>query len=92
MSGAPLKLAVVAGEGLRRLARRRSRRGTEAARCDGTVELIERRWRRWKRRAYSSLFDYSELSIMGFAQVIKRLPKLLARIRQTADAIIRGQA
>ncbi len=35
-----------------------------------------------------SLFDYSELSIMGFAQVIKRLPKLLARIRQTADAII----
>jgi len=36
----------------------------------------------------SSLFDYSELSIMGFTQVIGRLPQLLRRIRQTADALI----
>ncbi|MEO2038141.1 MAG: lipid-A-disaccharide synthase [Martelella sp.] len=35
-----------------------------------------------------SLFDYSELSIMGFTQVIARLPQLLRRIRQTADALI----
>ncbi|MCD1632158.1 lipid-A-disaccharide synthase [Martelella mediterranea] len=35
-----------------------------------------------------SLFDYSELSIMGFTQVIARLPHLLRRIRQTADALI----
>ncbi|SIQ01291.1 lipid-A-disaccharide synthase [Rhizobium sp. RU20A] len=36
----------------------------------------------------SSWFDYSELSIMGIAQVLKRLPQLLARIRQTAERII----
>lgn len=34
-----------------------------------------------------SLFDYSELSIMGFTQVLKKLPKLIARINQTAQAI-----
>ncbi|MDF1607341.1 lipid-A-disaccharide synthase [Hoeflea sp. YIM 152468] len=36
----------------------------------------------------TSLFDYSELSIMGFSAVIANLPKLILRIRQTADAII----
>lgn len=35
-----------------------------------------------------SLFDFSELSIMGLTQVLKRLPQLMRRIRQAADAII----
>lgn len=35
-----------------------------------------------------SLFDYSELSIMGVSAVLAKLPKLVWRIRQTADAII----
>ena len=39
----------------------------------------------------NSLFDYSELSIMGFTQVIGRLPQLLRRIRQTADALIAAE-
>lgn len=38
-----------------------------------------------------SLFDYSELSIMGFSQVLAKLPKLLRRIRQTAAAIIEAK-
>ncbi|MBB5538161.1 lipid-A-disaccharide synthase [Rhizobium giardinii] len=35
-----------------------------------------------------SLFDYSELSIMGISQVLVKLPKLILRIRQTAQAIV----
>ncbi|MDR6758453.1 lipid-A-disaccharide synthase [Mycoplana sp. BE70] len=38
-----------------------------------------------------SLFDYSELSIMGVSQVLAKLPKLLRRIRQTATAIIEAK-
>ena len=34
------------------------------------------------------LFDYSELSIMGISAVIAKLPKLLWRIRQTANAVV----
>lgn len=34
------------------------------------------------------LFDYSELSIMGISAVLAKLPKLLWRIRQTANSII----
>ncbi|OLP60013.1 lipid-A-disaccharide synthase [Xaviernesmea oryzae] len=41
-----------------------------------------------QREGLVSLFDYSELSIMGLSQVLARLPKLIRRIRQTADAII----
>ena len=87
MSGAPLKLAVVAGEVSGDLLG-----GDLVAalkqRYDGTVELIGVGGDALEAQGLRSLFDYSELSIMGFAQVIKRLPKLLARIRQTADAII----
>lgn len=35
-----------------------------------------------------SLFDYSELSIIGISAVIAQLPRLIRRISQTADAII----
>lgn len=38
-----------------------------------------------------SLFDYSELSIIGFSAVLRQLPKLLWRIRQTADVIIQSK-
>jgi lipid-A-disaccharide synthase len=36
----------------------------------------------------SSLFPMSDIAVMGFLPVIKRLPQLLARIRRTADAIV----
>lgn len=41
-----------------------------------------------ERQGLKSLFDFSELSIMGISQVLKRLPSLLRRIRQTADALV----
>ncbi|MFN3890552.1 MAG: lipid-A-disaccharide synthase [Beijerinckiaceae bacterium] len=36
----------------------------------------------------ASLFPMSDVAVMGFLPVVKRLPQLLARIRQTADAVI----
>ncbi len=87
MSSAPLKLAVVAGEvsgdllGGDLIAALKRRYG-------GPVELVGVGGEALEAQGLRSLFDYSELSLMGFIQVIKRLPKLLARIRQTADAII----
>lgn len=39
----------------------------------------------------SSLFPMDELSVMGWADVLPRLPKLLWRVRQVADAIIRAR-
>ena len=36
----------------------------------------------------TSLFDFTELSLIGFSAVIARLPKLIMRINQTAEAII----
>ncbi|MEZ2219673.1 lipid-A-disaccharide synthase [Rhizobium sp. RCC_161_2] len=87
MSGMPLKLAVIAGEVSGDLLG-----GDLVAalkrRYDGPVELIGVGGEALESQGLQSLFDYSELSIMGFAQVIKQLPKLLARIRQTANAII----
>jgi lipid-A-disaccharide synthase len=35
-----------------------------------------------------SLFPMSDIAVMGFLPVIKRLPTLLARIRATADAVV----
>ncbi|NLR95979.1 lipid-A-disaccharide synthase [Rhizobium sp. P38BS-XIX] len=87
MSAAALKLAVVAGEVSGDLLG-----GDLVAalkrRYEGPVELVGVGGEALEAQGLQSLFDYSELSIMGFIQVIKRLPKLLARIRQTAEAII----
>lgn len=87
MSGKPLKLAVIAGEVSGDLLG-----GDLVAalkrRHDGPIELVGVGGEALETQGLQSLFDYSELSIMGFSQVIKRLPKLLARIRQTANAII----
>lgn len=54
----------------------------------GSVSLIGVGGEELEGQGLVSLFDYSELSIMGISQVLARLPKLLWRIRQTAEAII----
>lgn len=38
-----------------------------------------------------SLFDYHELSIVGASAIVARLPLLVYRIRQAADAVIRAK-
>ena len=55
---------------------------------EGRIELIGVGGEALERQGLKSLFDFSELSIMGISQVLKRLPLLLRRIRQTADALI----
>ncbi|EAQ34080.1 glycosyl transferase, family 19 [Nitrobacter sp. Nb-311A] len=40
------------------------------------------------REGLVSLFPSDELSIMGFAAVVKRLPMIIRRIHETADAVI----
>lgn len=87
MIPAKLKIAVIAGEvsgdllggdliaALRRI-------------YSGEIELVGVGGEALEAQGLVSLFDYSELSIMGFTQVIARLPALLKRIRQTADAIV----
>ncbi|WP_428428543.1 lipid-A-disaccharide synthase [Pararhizobium sp.] len=87
MSATGLKLAVIAGEvsgdllgadlvtSLRPLVK-------------GDLSLIGVGGEGLEAEGLTSLFDYSELSIMGISQVLARLPKLILRIRQTANAII----
>ena len=43
---------------------------------------------RMKARGVDSLFDISELSVMGISAVAKKLPSLLKRIRQTVNDVL----
>ncbi len=84
---ATLKVAVIAGEVSGDLL------GADLIRSlkghySGSVELMGVGGEALEAQGLVSLFDYSELSIMGFTQVLKKLPKLISRINQTAQAII----
>ncbi len=87
MSARPLKIAVVAGEvsgdllGADLIAALKRR-------YDGSIELVGVGGEGLEAEGLQSLFDYSELSIMGITQVLSKLPTLVKRIRQTAAAII----
>ncbi len=84
---APLKLAFIAGErsgdllGGDLIAAIRQRHG-------GPVDLLGVGGDAMAAEGLNSLFDYQELSLMGFGAVIARLPQLLMRIRTTAQEII----
>ena len=54
----------------------------------GQIELIGIGGDAMAEQGLESLFDYQELSLMGFGAVIARLPQLLMRIRETARTII----
>lgn len=87
MSDTVLKLAVIAGEVSGDLL------GADLVRAlkvqyPSQVELVGVGGDGLTGEGLTSFFDYSELSIMGFTQVLKKLPQLLARIKETANAII----
>ncbi len=82
-----LKVAVVAGEVSGDLLGGDLIAALKAAH-DGPVELIGVGGDALTAQGLHSLFDFSELSIMGLTQVLSRLPSLIKRINQTASAII----
>jgi lipid-A-disaccharide synthase len=57
-------------------------------RLGGAVRFVGIGGQSMAREGLSSLFPIEELSIMGLAAVVKQLPMILRRIRQTADAVI----
>ncbi len=84
-----LKVAVVAGEVSGDLLGGDLISALKAAH-DGPVELIGVGGDSLTAQGLKSLFDFSELSIMGLTQVLARLPNLIGRINQTAKAIVDG--
>ncbi|MCY1744697.1 lipid-A-disaccharide synthase [Ensifer sp. SL37] len=87
MNAPRYKLAVIAGEVSGDLLGADLVRALRAQ-SHSDVELVGVGGEALEAEGLRSLFDYSELSIMGFTQVLARLPKLIMRIRQTAKAII----
>lgn len=87
MTGKVLKIGVIAGEVSGDLLGGDLIAALRLA-YDGDVELVGVGGEALERQGLKSLFDFSELSIMGISQVLKRLPLLLRRIRQTAQAMI----
>ncbi|MCF6370755.1 lipid-A-disaccharide synthase [Rhizobium halophilum] len=87
MTGKALKVAIVAGEVSGDLLGGDLAAALKAAH-PGPVELLGVGGDELQAQGLRSLFDFSELSIMGVTQVLQRLPQLLRRIRQTAEMIV----
>ncbi|WP_111838294.1 lipid-A-disaccharide synthase [Agrobacterium sp. lyk4-40-TYG-31] len=87
MTEAVLKLGVIAGEVSGDLLGADLIRSLKAQYA-GRVELVGVGGEGLAGEGLVSLFDYSELSIMGFTQVLKKLPQLISRIKETANAIV----
>lgn len=58
------------------------------ARLDAPVRLVGVGGASLAERGLQSLFDPQEIALMGISAIIAALPKLIARIKQTADAIV----
>lgn len=87
MSEKPLKIAVIAGEvsgdllGADLVAALKQRHSDP-------IELIGVGGEALQGQGLRSLFDFSELSIMGITQVLSKLPRLIRLISVTSEAII----
>ena len=85
-SGMPLRIAIIAGEESGDLL------GADliAALKDITgrpVELVGVGGRHLRQHGLEPLFDGSDIALMGLSAVLRDLPRLVRRIRQTADAV-----
>jgi lipid-A-disaccharide synthase len=87
MSDRPLKIAVVAGEVSGDLLGADLIAGLKKIHS-GPIELIGVGGEGLQAEGLTSLFDFSELSVMGITQVLATLPTLFSRIRQSTAAII----
>ncbi|MCE6073499.1 lipid-A-disaccharide synthase [Agrobacterium vitis] len=87
MQNRPLKIAVIAGEvsgdllGADLIAALKQR-------YDGEITLIGVGGPALEAQGLTSLFDFSELSVMGITQVLAKLPRFLTLIGTTAKAIV----
>lgn len=87
MSGVPLKIAVIAGEVSGDLLGADLIAALKRIHA-GPVELVGVGGEGLQAEGLKSLFDFSELSIMGITQVLSRLPRLFTLIRRTTADII----
>ena len=61
------------------------------ARLSGDLELVGLAGEAMQAEGLKTLFDIDELSIMGISAILARLPQLLRRVGQTADAIVAAE-
>lgn len=87
MSEKPLKIAVIAGEVSGDLLGA-DLIGALKQRHSGPIKLVGVGGEALQGQGLHSLFDFSELSIMGITQVLSKLPRLIRLISVTSEAII----
>ncbi|SHO67124.1 lipid-A-disaccharide synthase [Pseudoxanthobacter soli DSM 19599] len=90
LEGRPLRLFIVAGE------ESGDQLGAALIRAlpgviDGPVEFAGIGGERMARAGVASLFPLSDIAVMGMTEVLARLPTILRRIREAADAAIAAE-
>lgn len=87
---APLRVAVVAGEESGDLLGADLIEALKAA-TGREIELVGVGGRHLASMGLASLFDGSDIALMGVTAVLRDLPRLMRRIRQTAEAVVRAK-
>ncbi len=86
----PLRIALVAGEHSGDQLGFKLMRALRAE-TDGAVMFLGVGGEAMEAEGLASLFPMSDIAVMGFLPVLAKLPSLLARIRQTAQAIVEAR-
>lgn len=85
----PLRLGIVAGEESGDLLAADLVQAL-SERSDHPVELVGVGGRHLEQAGLASLFDGADIALMGLSSVIRDLPRLMRRINQTADHVVRS--